>query len=234
MSSLKTLARSLSQTFGYDIRAADAPLHSMERGLLGLARKIGDSGFVVIDVGVAQGTPELYKAFPPERNKYLLVEADPRYRESLSTWVARCDAAVDFACCGAQPGRTLFNAYADGRKSSMFMIADRPASRVEVEVKPLDDILARHPLPLAAPVVLKIDVEGAEVAVLEGASETLKRCRAVIAEAGFIHRYHDGGALFGDVVALMRDKGFIVSDLVGGGIVDGQLQFVDIIFVPKT
>jgi FkbM family methyltransferase len=55
--------------------------------------------------------------------------------------------------------------------------------------------------------VLKVDVQGAEVEVLRGASQTLSRTAAVMVEVLFIHHY-DGDATFATLHDLMRDAGF--------------------------
>jgi FkbM family methyltransferase len=205
----------------------------MGRGLQVLAERIGSAGFTVIDVGVAEGTPELYAAFPGERNKYLLVEANPAYRSSLPALAERLGAEVAYAFCGAARGERAFNLYTDGRKASAFDTHGRtPSEVVEVPVVRLDDLMREHGL-LEGPVVLKIDVEGAELEALGGAEETLKRAQAVILEAGLVERYK-GGARFADIVAFMQAHGFAAFDIVGGGVVGTRLHLVDIIFLPEA
>ncbi|HYN90854.1 MAG TPA: hypothetical protein VER75_02955 [Thermoleophilaceae bacterium] len=51
----------------------------------------------VIDVGVAAGTPSLYRHFPSHR--YLLVEANPVFRDALDALTRRLDAAVENVFC---------------------------------------------------------------------------------------------------------------------------------------
>ena len=54
-------------------------------------------------------------------------------------------------------------------------LEDRPHEAVEVEVRPLDAVL-----PDAAPRLIKIDVEGSELALLQGAAGLLARARPVL------------------------------------------------------
>jgi FkbM family methyltransferase len=67
---------------------------------------------------------------------------------------------------------------------------------------------------LKAPVLLKIDVQGAETAVLRGANMTLKRTDIVVVETSFKPMY-EGEALFPEVLRLMNDYGFAFLRPVG-------------------
>ena len=57
-------------------------------------------------------------------------------------------------------------------------------SRIKVEAEPLDEILAEIGLSLNCVKLLKIDVEGAEVHVLSGAHQILRKTKYVIFETG--------------------------------------------------
>lgn len=61
---------------------------------------------------------------------------------------------------------------------------------------------------------LKIDVQGAELAVMQGGVEVLKHAVVVEAEAEFVPLYK-GQPLFGDVDAFMRSQGFLLHSLRG-------------------
>jgi FkbM family methyltransferase len=61
---------------------------------------------------------------------------------------------------------------------------------------------------------LKIDVQGAELAVLRGGAEVLKHAVVVEAEAEFVPLYK-GQPLFGDVDAFLRSQGFLLHSLRG-------------------
>lgn len=56
-------------------------------------------------------------------------------------------------------------------------------------------------------IFLKIDVQGAELAVLNGAVELLKRCKFVQLEVSLVNAY-DGNAHIADIMAVMRSAGF--------------------------
>lgn len=75
---------------------------------------------------------------------------------------------------------------------------------VEVDVVTLDELVAAG---LASPDVVKIDVEGSEVDVLEGMAETVRLSSPVI-----ICELHDTNAEF---VARMRELGYVTQNLDG-------------------
>jgi hypothetical protein len=74
-----------------------------------------------------------------------------------------------------------------------------------VAVRRLDEILG--PEDLVAPVLLKIDVQGSELSVLEGAGSLLTLVHAVLVEASFVELYR-GQALADDVWAFLHERGF--------------------------
>ena len=98
---------------------------------------------------------------------------------------------------------------------------------ITVEVERLDDALPDA----FRPAFIKLDVEGAELEVLQGALETLKAYRPVVAfEHGFGSADHYGTDP-GDVHALLtRDARLRIFDLAGDGpysVADFRRAFAD-------
>ncbi len=83
------------------------------------------------------------------------------------------------------------------------------------------------------PFLLKLDVQGFELQVLSGGTETLRRSGAVIMEASLLP-YNEGAPLFADVVAYMQEQSFVVFDFCGQSRrqTDSALFQTDIAFVP--
>ena len=77
-----------------------------------------------------------------------------------------------------------------------------------VEVQPLDRLLSSNPSPIA---LLKIDVEGYERFVVEGAIHTLARTASVYFEA-HDPMYARFGYRCGDIIKLLHDRNFAYTD----------------------
>lgn len=85
---------------------------------------------------------------------------------------------------------------------------------------------------IEGPCFLKIDVQGAELEVLEGGQETLKRCDLVQLEIAMME-YNRGAPRFLDVVTYMDARGFVPYDISGWSRPDGtDLVQIDLLFVP--
>jgi FkbM family methyltransferase len=81
----------------------------------------------------------------------------------------------------------------------------------EVQTCRLDEIAG-----IAPPDLLKLDVQGAELDVLEGGTETVSRALVIEAEVEFVPLYRDQ-PLFGDVQRFLRGHGFLLHKLIDVG-----------------
>ncbi len=77
--------------------------------------------------------------------------------------------------------------------------------REMVSVRRLDDILAAEDLP--QPLLLKLDVQGFELAALQGMSRLLDRAAHVYAEASFVELYQ-GQPLAPEIIEWMQSRSF--------------------------
>ncbi len=226
---MKKITDLLFQPFGMELRPRAMPTRSLDEGLRILSRSVKPK--TVIDVGVASGTPVLYAHFPPAVSAYLLVEADPYYASVVDALSRSLPAKAEYAACGAQSGHAVLHTFFDHRKSSFASPVRRlvSAGDVTVPVETLDCMAERNGL--SGPYFLKIDVEGAEMEVLAGAGRVLSESCAVVIETSVSPRFA-GAADFSDIVYFMKDRGFRVSDIVGGTLDAAEaLHQVDIIFI---
>lgn len=82
--------------------------------------------------------------------------------------------------------------------------------------------------------LLKLDLQGYELAALRGAEALLPRTRLVLCEVEFVPLY-EGQPLFGEVAAHLRERGFRLHNLFDLWTLDsGQLTSGDALFVNEA
>jgi FkbM family methyltransferase len=102
--------------------------------------------------------------------------------------------------------------------------------RITVDCNTLDEIAKRFPEVRSA--FLKLDVQGFELSVLNGADDFLGRCRYVLAEVAFSSAYA-GGAHADEVMAALRGHGFECIQFVDvlrdadGSVVEADMLFIN-------
>jgi hypothetical protein len=91
----------------------------------------------------------------------------------------------------------------------------------------LDSYIEEYSIPL--PDFIKIDVQGAELDVLEGGQKCLENATMVLLEVS-IHRYNEKSPLFAEVIDYMNKHNFQVVDIIENHIINGYLAQVDLLF----
>ncbi len=196
------------------------------------ARTLAQAGLTprtVIDIGVAYGTPWLYEAYPGA--KFHLVDPTREALPHMREWATRLDAEVHNLALGTAPGTMTIATRATIEHASLLDVADDAAirDRYTVEVARFDALFTT----LERSVLCKIDVEGAELMVLQGMTGKLREIDVIIVETS-MNSLYDNGVAFADIVAFCRDAGFSFADFVGlcRRPYDGALHQIDAVFIP--
>ncbi|MEG4998812.1 FkbM family methyltransferase [Microcoleus sp. B4-D4] len=229
---LKNIAYKMLKPLGFDL-----PRKGMRTSMYGVLDQVIKFGFqpeTIIDVGVAYGTFELYEKFP--QANFLLVEPLSEYEENLKEICRKYKGQYVLAGAGAEPGTLTINVHpqlygSSTLKESEGSIADGVPR--EIAVVTVDDLCREKNL--KTPYLLKVDVQGAELNVLDGSRKSLEDTEMIILEVSMFEFYL-GGPQFYDVVNYMKERGFVVYDIFGGYIrpLDGALAQVDMVFVKES
>jgi FkbM family methyltransferase len=175
---------------------------------------LGSGYRTVIDVGAHHGQFALFagRAFPGARI-YCIEPHEPSRRQlsHLGSLLITQMCVLPFAAA-EHPGAASFHVSRMTDSSSLLPImpsyvAAFPGTaevREEVvEARPLDEILREREI--AGPTLLKIDVQGTELEVLRGATETLAVVDRIYVECSFIE-FYEGQALAGDVISFLSGR----------------------------
>jgi FkbM family methyltransferase len=229
---LKQAGRRLAERSGVELRRKGSGVRRSADEVLNHVKRLGFEPATVIDVGVAYGTPELYDAFPGAR--FLLVDPLEEYAPVIDQIVARLGSAEWVrAAAGPSPGEIEINVNRAPALSSTlghWKGQDDGGRPRTVPVLRLDDLVAERSLP--GPYLVKVDVEGAELRVLEGASTVLEQTELVLLEVNLFQFLPHQPQLH-DVVTFMKERGFVTYDFYGGHLrlLDGALAMVNMAFV---
>lgn len=197
-------------------------------------KRLGLAPRAVIDVGVADGTMPLYQAFPDARHVLIepLEESKP-FLEAIAAQFPHVEYVI--AAAGRQSGRVVINVHKDIARSSLYWESDYVPGAVmprEVPLVTLDQV--RRERELAGPILLKIDVQGAELDVLAGAEETLRATECVVLETS-LFEFFRGAPLVSEVVAYLQRQGFVIYDVwaLQYRPLDGAMSMIDLAFVKE-
>ena len=183
-----------------------------------VARRVG-APRTVLDVGANKGQFSRAAAtvFPGAR----IVAFEP-LEAVAAEWrrhLADVEGAEVHVCAlGAGSGTVTFHPHDYSLSSSVLPLAGGSGGEggagpgelapVEVPVHRLDDLVSADAL--VGPVLCKLDVQGYEVEVLRGASETLRRVDALVVELAF-ERVYEGQPLFAEVLDALTARGFALD-----------------------
>ncbi len=139
------------------------------------------------------------------------------------------------AAAGSQAGTIQINVHPDLIGSSVHREVDGggiDGQTRTVDVIRIDDLVQAD---RKGTRMIKVDVQGAELQVLEGAQQCLRDTDVVILETSLIGTLQDAPEL-SEVVRYMKDRGFVVFDIIGGEQrpLDRSLAQVDLVFVPQS
>lgn len=180
----------------------------------------------IIDVGVEYGTPDLYQRCPDAFIE--LFEPAPQFYAGLEAGLmAQRPCRLHKVALGAASGEATFH-LSGPASSSLLGTQDKPGRTfptMTVPVRRLDEVL--QPSDLKRPAILKIDTEGYELAVLEGAERLLSSIDAVVLEMhlGKTYAYRPQ-----QILDIMARHGFHLIDILDREVRERRVVCCDMMF----
>ena len=234
MKYLKILIQRVLNSCGYQITRNLTKRQSLA-GVLEHVKKLGFEPQTVIDAGVAQGTFELYETFPDAT--HLLIEPLVEFEDVLKN-ISNQFSKVEYviAAASSKEGTIEFTVRDELVLSSILDETDGShinGMQREVCTTTIDNLC--HEKRLDGPYLIKVDVQGAELDVLDGAKKVLEESELVVLEVSLFQLFVDGPQFY-DVVDYMKARQFVVYDIFGWHprLLDGALAQVDIAFVREN
>jgi FkbM family methyltransferase len=187
---------------------------------------------VVLDIGAAKGYWSLVcgSFFTQARFSLIdpLTESEPFLRQV-------CDADPRFhyllTAVGSEPGQAAMNIAADCDGSSLcdWQGVD-PSQQRRVPVTTVDQLLSAGRI--EPPDLVKIDVQGYELRVLQGALQMLQHAEVLIVEVN-LYEFAGGYARVHEVIRFLAEQQFYMFDLAGTlrRPYEDDLGQLDIVFV---
>jgi FkbM family methyltransferase len=218
-----------------DDEPAEPVLRNSLRGTLEHAKKLGFNPKTVFDVGTARGTNALYEAFPNAH--HVLIEPLEENRACLVALAGTLKSAECIIAAAAKESGTVdFNVHPDFDGSSLYYECEDSNVNGTLRNVPaitLDDIWRERRL--LNPCLVKIDVQGAELDVLTGATEVMNNTEYIILKVSLFNLFKDAPQ-FSDVIRFMSNRNFVLYDVLDYFYrpFDGAMSQFDMVFVKEN
>jgi FkbM family methyltransferase len=185
-------------------------------------RWFGSEPLVVVDVGVRDGFESHWApygdavhlvGFEPDAEECKRLGGRGRKNEQfLPLALSRCKETRDFYHAASAYASSIFESDPDMATRIHDGDCMVVVGRSKLECVDLDSALRDHGIPRVD--FVKLDCEGAELAILEGAAKTLAHGVLGLTCECWFQVFRHGQPLFSEVEILLREHGFVLFDLV--------------------
>jgi len=203
----------------------------------GVLKSAGFEPGHIVDVGANHGTwtREALQYFPNCR--FTLLEPQAQMRASVEDLLHH-NSVITFHAVGAGKAKGTFNfTIVDRDDSCSFAYTKEEADnnnfqQIEVPVVTLNEFIVEQQLPV--PDIIKIDAEGLDLDVLEGASDFLSKTEIFMVEAGIVNKQFTNSFL--KVINFMDENGYRLFDItdLNRPFNPAVLWLTELVFVKKT
>jgi len=198
-----------------------------------IRRMFPDDRGVVADVGAFDADSTIYFAKRLPHNPIIGFEPNPiPFERAIRNAEGYPNVTIENIGFSEQAEELDFYVTDNLVSSSLYRSTDESEFRFEKTIKvnviTLDQFFENHENIL----LLKLDVQGAELKILKGATKTLKKTRLVLTEV-IISDFYEGGCLYFEVDSYMRGAGFEIHSIICDYNNEGSKYF-DILYVNKN
>jgi FkbM family methyltransferase len=245
---MRRLAKKVVAQFGFEIRRSPRTDHAWSRDPFQaqkfLMRRAGVESPTIFDIGAYRGdTVATYRALFPRSTIYCF-EPFPESFDALKGRFGNDERTVPLEVAIAEKcdRKQFFVNHFDATNSLLrrpstgrryYHEAGTLKEATWVTTTSLDEFVQTHPLEDAA--LVKLDVQGSELAALRGASGMLRAQRAALLyiEVAFVS-HHERQPLFHELWHVLNEFGYTLFDLYELHNADnGQLRYGDALFVNR-
>jgi FkbM family methyltransferase len=231
------LLKSINYRFGLDLvsQVNDFEKNYLINNLISILKANNFRPKLIIDIGANHGTwVRLWKdAFP--KSNFILVEPqnwlEPSFKDLLDTKTIFLPVGA-----GKENGTFLFTINSDRDDSSTFSLSSEEADsrgyqQIEIPIQTLNSIVEQNGNII--PDIVKIDAEGLDIEVLEGANNLFGKTEVFLVEASINSTFEETDII--KVINYMDNKGYRTFDItdINRPFPNKVLWLVEITFIKK-
>lgn len=212
----------------------DAGTRCTLKGAMTTARNIGFTPGTVIDVGAAKGKWSIAVSDIWGESQFVLVDPlqeNIRHLQQTCALLKHADSKT--AAVMDYNGSCYINVHPDLDGSSVFLEREKNVNGIPRQTPCCTIDRLNEEFDFRQPILLKADVQGAELLVLKGAEKSFPLVEMIVLEVVMFDYFHGNNPQFYDTVSFLKSKGFVVWDIWGYGyrLLDNALSQVDVAFV---
>lgn len=239
---IKKGVKRLFSNLGYRIeKKAAQPIASQSKDYLlfhffSIVKRFGFSPRHIVDVGANHGTwtRETLQYFPDAH--YTLLEPQSWLQSSVQD-LLDANPKVQFHAVGAGDSEGSFKfTLVDRDDSCSFQYTEEEArakgfKQVDIPVVTLNNLIGKSNLPI--PDIIKIDAEGLDIEVLNGASDFFGKTEIFMVEAGVVNKMYRNSFL--EITRFMDQKGYRLFEItdMNRPFQPRVLWLIELVFVKK-
>ncbi len=174
-------------------------------------KQLGYCPNVVIDIGAYKGkwTSFVKKIFPS--SSFIMIEPQQSKEAELKKVASQFSNVYYQMVLTGKENKAEVSFYEMETGSSIYQEQTNTSREVKhYPMKTLDTVMKEYNF--TGSHFIKLDVQGAEIDVLEGATETLQQTDFILLEASLLN-YNQGAPLVADIIAWLNQKGFVLFDI---------------------